>query len=82
MWPFKKDTFLEDSINEIKSFRSIGERFTYLGVDCIMTGYTGVSPYGIYPCIRFDYVNKNGNIINEEFFMGRLKGLISENSIK
>jgi len=68
-------------IQAFKDFRDIGDRFTYLGIDMIVTDY-----YLKFSDVRLrvatlqaDYVNKEGSIANIFFSIHELPGLIKEN---
>jgi len=93
MWPFKKkestlgktiersmDRILEirqDRLDELKSFREVGEKFNYLGATIICTGYfdSGYPTVGL----RGDYRNESGEIKNIFFSYSRLPVLMAEN---
>jgi hypothetical protein len=84
MWPFKKKEKLPDArqlliqvrnekIDSLSKKYPIGSKFSYLGVDCMVThtsvyftDYTYIDYIGVFPAIgveaalKADYVDKNG----------------------
>lgn len=84
--PKKEKSWEETAMEEIKSFRDIGEKFNYLGVEMMVTGHFDVHfPLNVYdslrikPCLKVDYVTKNGEIKGGTFYVKDLPMLRKEN---
>ncbi len=87
MWLFKKREKKEKpswqrvAIKELKSFRKMGEKFNYLGVEMTVCGHYKFDPYfGYTPSLRVDYVNKKGEIKSISFAYQELETLKKENN--
>lgn len=90
MWPFKrtentKQQSINAALDSLREFRGVGEKFTYLGVEMVVTGHYDLSLglYGaldIIPSLNADYVNKNGEIKSVSFSPIELNTLIAENT--
>jgi len=72
-----------DKIRQLREFRDIGERFTYLGRDMVVTAHYRIVSCGfsMHPVfgISADYVNDIGDIKQISFSMSELQTLINEN---
>jgi hypothetical protein len=69
------------AINELRSFRGIGEKFNYLGVEMTVYSHFEYIPmFGIIPELKANYVTKNGEIKNACFGYSELPILRKENS--
>lgn len=67
MWPFTStdhDTEIVDAVARLRAFRDVGETFTYLGRECIVTGHWENIPYvgTSVPTLLFDYCDDCGLI--------------------
>lgn len=72
MWPFKKDTEKAKSpkqtlLEEMQSWRKVGETFAYLGRECVVTGYTdyfatAYGGVGVNVLLSADYADDLGVI--------------------
>jgi len=85
MWPFKKketepkrDT-AQEAIDDLRSFRKIGQKFNYMGVNMIVESHYYFSPYGGIPRIKAAYKNEHGEIKHAEFLRRELPVLRAEN---
>lgn len=86
MWPFAKKEQKEqisdytlEAINKLKSFRCIGEKFNYMGIEMIVESHYYSDIDGIYPRISAAYKNNNGELCHAEFLFGELPALRAEN---
>lgn len=90
MWPFKKKEpeepkidITQIKIDELKSFRCIGEKFNYLGVTIIVTGHSELYSIGLSlgrrPMLSGNYKNEKGEIKDISFSYRELPGLQAEN---
>lgn len=85
MWPFtKKDAepkrdLTQEAIDDLKSFRDIGEKFNYMGIEMIVESHYYFSPYGGHPRILAAYKNEHGELKHAEFLRRELPALRAEN---
>ncbi len=83
MWPFKKKepcrNFTQEAIDDLKSFRDIGEKFNYMGIEMIVESHYYFSPYGCFAGISAAYKNEHGELKHAEFIRRELTALRNEN---
>jgi len=87
MWPFiKKDTepkrdLTQEAIDDLKSFRDIGEKFNYMGIEMIVESHYYFSPYScdLLPRISAAYRNEHGELKHAFFLRRELPALRAEN---
>lgn len=93
MWPFNKkntdtDTDTEpksnltqEAIDDLKSFRDIGEKFNYMGIEMIVKShyYLIPHPFAIIPRILAVYADKHGVLRHTTFIRRELTELRAEN---
>ena len=71
----------EIAINELQTFRKIGEKFNYLGIEMTVYSHFEYIPMvGIIPELKANYVTKNGEIKSAYFRYSELPTLRKENS--
>lgn len=86
MWPFtrkKKENpknLTQEAIEDLKSFRDIGQTFYYRGIEMIVEELWDIDlNSGYIPRIAAAYKNKHGEIKYLYFYPRHLKALIAEN---
>jgi hypothetical protein len=98
MWPFKKKQLQKECIadneneyeketarliDQLKSWRPIGAKFSYVGVDMVVTSHiqfraAGLRVYQV-PSIHADYADKNGVIRSYIFSTAKSIALMESN---
>lgn len=91
MWPLKKkDTrkllqtksdLTQETIDDLKSFRDIGEKFNYMGIEMIVESHysTMINPCVTFPRILAAYKDYHGVLRHVEFKHRALPALKAEN---
>lgn len=84
MWPFKKNEPKPDlameAIEDLKSFRDVGETFNYRGIEMIVESYGEFLPYiGFVPSLFAAYKNDHGELKHAKFLPRELPALRAEN---
>ena len=84
MWPLKKNqepkkNYTQEAIDELRSFRDIGEKFNYMGIEMIVESHLSLVGHYIFARISAAYKNKNGDLKHAEFLRRELPALRAEN---
>jgi len=84
MWPFKKKEPKQDltaeAIEELRSFRDVGETFKYRGIEMIVESHIEFWPYsGYMPVLCAAYQNNHGELKHAKFMRRELPALRAEN---
>ncbi len=83
MWPFKEKeperNTTQEAIDDLASFRDIGEKFTYMGIEMIVESHYYFSLYGGIPRISAAYKNEHGELKHATFIRQELPALRAEN---
>ena len=83
MWPFAKKEperdYTQETIEKLRSFRDVGEKFNYMGIEMIVERHCDFTQYGSFPKITAAYKNNNGELNHAEFWVRDLPALRAEN---
>ncbi len=89
MWPFKvstakddvcsKDVLFQEAVSDLKAFRDVGEKFTYLGISMIVESHSRYYPFGNLAQITAGYRNTHGELKYACFCRRELPALQAEN---
>ena len=83
---FSSENTRKKQISEMKAFRSVGQKFNYLGVEIMVTDHCSIEDTGlgflIKPELQGNYVNNSGEIVGISFDYKDLPAIISENETK
>ena len=85
MWTFTKKQPAEDgerqaAFDDLKSFRDIGEKFNYMGIEMIVESHVKPLSYvGFVPQLTAAYRNKEGELKHACFMRSELPALRAEN---
>ena len=83
MWPFAKKKperdWTQEAIDKLRSFRDVGEKFNYMGIEMIVESHYFSDIDCVYPRISAAYKNNNGELNHAEFQLHYLPALRAEN---
>ena len=77
---------IKEWIEELKSFRDVGDTFTLRGVEHIVTGHSITRSFFyhkmVFPVLTTNYIGDNNEIKEAEFPISKLPILIKQNEVK
>jgi hypothetical protein len=82
MWPFKQKPepdITQETIDELKAFREVGEKFNYMGIEMIVESHCQYTIDGAFPRIYAAYKNSMGELKHAQFVRAELPALQAEN---